>query len=81
MTEIPFVLRGNHITLDALLKATGLAHSGGAAKQMVQEGQVRVDGLVETRRSCKLKAGTVVAVTGHQVRLLPHGEQPLPSRH
>ncbi len=78
MTPIDFELRSEHISLDALLKATGLAHSGGAAKQMVQEGQVRVDGQVETRRSCKLRAGAVVAVAGQQVRLLPSGEQPLP---
>lgn len=69
MTQIEFELRTEHIALDALLKATGLAHSGGAAKQMVQEGLVQVNGQVETRRSCKLRAGMVVAVHGTRVRL------------
>jgi ribosome-associated protein YbcJ (S4-like RNA binding protein) len=31
MSAVEFVLRGDHITLDALLKATGLAASGGNA--------------------------------------------------
>ena len=76
MTQIEFELRGEHITLDALLKATGLAHSGGGAKMMVTAGQVQVDGQVETRRGCKLRAGTVVAVPGTRVRLLPRAEVP-----
>lgn len=56
------LLRGEYITLDALLKASGLAASGGAAKTLIVGGQVRVDGLVELRRSRKLRAGQVVQV-------------------
>jgi ribosome-associated protein len=70
MTQIEFELRTDHITLDALLKATGLAHSGGGAKVMVISGQVQVDGQVETRRGCKLRPGMVVAVPGTRVRLV-----------
>lgn len=65
----PFELRGEYITLDALLKATGLAPSGGAAKSMIADGAVQVDGAVETRRGRKLRAGTVVAVGGQRVAL------------
>ena len=57
-----FVLRGDHIALDALLKATGAAPSGGAAKVMVDAGAVRVDGVVESRRSRKVRAGQKVVV-------------------
>ncbi|MBU6257204.1 MAG: RNA-binding S4 domain-containing protein [Burkholderiales bacterium] len=57
MTETPFTLRGEHIALDALLKATGLAESGGRAKAMIAAGLVRVDGEVETRKTCKIRAG------------------------
>ena len=46
-----FALRGEHITLDALLKATGLTPSGGAAKMLIAEGAARVNGETETRRS------------------------------
>jgi ribosome-associated protein len=64
-----FDLRTEHITLDALLKATGLASSGGAAKQMIQDGQVQVSGQAETRRGRKLRAGDVVSVGGSHVAL------------
>lgn len=61
---IDFVLRGEHITLDALLKATGLAPSGGAAKALIAGGGVTVDGVVERRRGAKLRAGALVVVGG-----------------
>ena len=69
MTETTFILRGEHITLDALLKATGWAPSGGAAKQLIAAGRVQVDGRVETRRGAKLRAGQRVAMEGRAVRL------------
>ncbi|MED5618524.1 RNA-binding S4 domain-containing protein [Ideonella sp. BN130291] len=69
MNLIDFELRGEHIPLDALLKATGLAGSGGEAKTLVQSGKVQVDGQPELRRTAKLRAGQVVAVTGTRVRL------------
>ncbi len=69
MNIIDFEIRGEYITLDALLKATGIASSGGAAKAMVGEGKVEVDGQTELRKTCKLRAGQVVAVTGNRVRL------------
>jgi len=69
MRVIDFELRGDHIPLDALLKATGLAESGGAAKALVASGKVEVDGQQELRKTAKLRAGQVVALTGVRVRL------------
>lgn len=65
--HVDFVLRGEFIPLDALLKASGLADSGGAAKAMVAAGQVQVDGRAELRKTAKLRAGQVVAVAGVRV--------------
>lgn len=70
MQQIDFALRGDHITLDALLKATGLADSGGSAKIMITSGKVQVDGREELRRGAKLRAGQVVSMHGVRVRLL-----------
>lgn len=64
------VLRGEHITLDALLKATAIASSGGAAKAMIADGEVRVDGQVEHRKTCKLRAGQVVEAGGQRVEIV-----------
>ena len=75
MQLIDFTLRGDFIPLDALLKATGIAPSGGFAKSMVAAGKVQVDGQLELRKTCKLRAGQVVSLTGVRVRI----EGPLPN--
>ena len=66
---IDIELRGEYITLDALLKAAGVAPSGGAAKAMVAQGQVQIDGQPESRKTCKVRAGQVVSVAGDSVRI------------
>lgn len=76
MRSLEFVLRGEYIPLDALLKATGLAGSGGAAKAMVADGLVQVDGRDELRKTCKIRAGQVVAVTGARVRVMADPDAP-----
>jgi ribosome-associated protein len=67
MQLIDFNLRGEHITLDALLKATGLAPSGGVAKRMVADGLVQVDGFDELRKTCKIRSGQVVSLQGARI--------------
>lgn len=70
---LELALRGDHIALDALLKATGLAPSGGAARQMITEGLVRVDGQVELRKTAKLRAGQRVELGDQRVIVTPAG--------
>ena len=67
---VDVALRGEFITLDALLKAAGLVSSGGAAKALIASGGVRVNGAAETRRGRKLRAGDEVAVGERRVRVL-----------
>jgi ribosome-associated protein len=62
-----FILRGEYIELDKLLKATGLAESGGRARMMITEGQVQVDGQPESRKTAKIRAGQVVTLGGEQI--------------
>ncbi len=70
MQAIDFRLRGDHITLDALLKATGLSDSGGAAKALIASGAVQVNGEVDTRRGRKLRDGDQVQLGDQQVKVL-----------
>mgnify|MGYP001555898635 FL=1 len=70
MKAIELGLRAEYITLDALLKATGLATSGGMAKTMIAAGRVQVDGRDELRKTCKLRAGQVVQVGDARVKVL-----------
>ena len=54
------------IKLDALLKFSGLADTGGEAKILVQEGQVTVNGEVCTMRGKKIRPGDRVAIIGEE---------------
>jgi ribosome-associated protein len=60
MPNLDFTLTGDYVELHNLLKITGLADSGGSAKLMVAEGAVTVDGRIELRKTCKIRAGQVV---------------------
>ena len=69
MEEIAFALRGEFITLEALLKASGLVTGGGAAKLLIAAGGVGVNGESETRRGRKLRAGDEVRLGETVVRV------------
>lgn len=60
---------GEMIRLGQLLKLSGLAESGGDARELVAEGVVRVNGEVEMRRGRQLHRGDVVEVDGESVRV------------
>lgn len=70
MKQLEFELRGEFIPLDSLLKATGLADSGGRAKTMVSEGMVQVDGQPESRKTAKIRAGQVVTVDNVRISVM-----------
>lgn len=57
-------LEDEALRLDQFLKIRGMADTGGQAKLLIQGGEVRVNGQVETRRRRKLVAGDVVEVAG-----------------
>jgi ribosome-associated protein len=69
MLVTDFELKGEFIPLDALLKTNGLASSGGTAKAMVAAGQVQVDGQLELRKRCKIRAGQVVSTGDATIRV------------
>ncbi|QEL54714.1 RNA-binding S4 domain-containing protein [Chromobacterium paludis] len=59
-----FKLNSEYIPLCDLLKACNVCHSGGAAKHFIAEGNVSVDGQVELRKTCKIRAGQQVSGDG-----------------
>ena len=73
MQEVDLELRGDYIELDKLLKATGLADSGGQARALIVAGEVRVDGQVELRKTAKMRAGQVVEFAGQRIRVTAPG--------
>jgi ribosome-associated protein len=62
MQEVEFQLNGEFVELNQLLKLVGVCDSGGAGKALVAEGVVAVDGQVELRKTCKIRAGSVVTL-------------------
>jgi ribosome-associated protein len=65
-----FELTGDHVELNQLLKLVGLCDSGGMGKQLVASGAVRVDGIVELRKTCKIRAGQTVAVGDVRIEVI-----------
>ena len=57
-------IQTEYIKLDSLLKFAGLCDTGGFAKELVQQGAVRVNGEVCTMRGKKIRPGDVVAFNG-----------------
>lgn len=70
MQTIDFELDGDYVELNLLLKLVGLCDSGGAGKHLVASGAVRVDGHVELRKTCKIRAGQVVRTGDAEIHVL-----------
>jgi len=70
MKKETFTIDGDYIELMALLKAIGLAETGGHAKFIVDDGEVLRNGEVEFRRRAKLIKGDQLEVSGRKISLL-----------
>ena len=65
MEEI--ILRDDFMKLGQAIKAAGLVESGVEAKIVIQDGEVKVNGVVETQRGKKLFGGEVVEYNGSSI--------------
>jgi ribosome-associated protein len=62
-----FNLTSEYIELIKLLKLMGIAETGGHAKMMVDDGEVFLNGQLESRKRAKLRAGDVVELNGLKI--------------
>lgn len=62
-----FELDEEYIELFKLLKVMGVADSGAHAKMLIEEGQVKRNGEVETRKRAKIVAGEKIEVAGESI--------------
>lgn len=60
-----------NLKLGQALKETGLVQTGGEAKVYIQEGEVLLNGEVETRRGKKLQIGDVIEFLGEKIHITP----------
>ena len=64
-----FKIEGEYIELMALLKALGIAETGGHPKHIVDSGIVYRNGQIETRRRAKLISGDLIQVENSKIKL------------
>ena len=67
---IDFTVKEDFIELIKLLKLEGIADSGAEAKQLVNDLQVKVNGVVEERKRAKLRVNDVVSVSQIQIKII-----------
>ena len=65
-----FKIEGDYIELMALLKALGIAETGGHAKHIVDASEVIRNGQVETRRRAKLISGDLIQIENIKIKLI-----------
>ncbi|MFN8713785.1 MAG: RNA-binding S4 domain-containing protein [Bacteroidota bacterium] len=70
MKKEKFEIEGEYIELIQLLKALNIAETGGQAKMMVDDGEVKLNGETEHRKRAKLRKGDVVEVNAHKIELV-----------
>lgn len=63
-------LRDEFIKLGQALKAAGLVQDGVESKIVIQDGLVKVNGEVDTRRGKKLYDGDVISYKGEDVKII-----------
>jgi ribosome-associated protein len=61
------------VELFKILKFEGVVGSGGEAKSAIENGQVKVNGEVETRKRRKIVAGDLVEFGGEQLKMVLAG--------
>jgi len=65
-----FKITGEYIELIQLLKATGIAQTGGHAKMIVEDELVFRNGELETRKRAKLRAGDLIEIEDDRISLV-----------
>ena len=63
-------LRDEFIKLGQAIKAANLVESGAEAKEVIQEGYVKVNGEVCLQRGKKLVAGDIVSFEGNEIKII-----------
>lgn len=67
---IEITIDSEYIKLDQFLKLADLVSTGGHAKYLIQEGLVKVNGEIETRRGKKLRPQDIVEVEGNTIKVV-----------
>lgn len=70
MSEKEVVIKEEFIRLDALMKLSDLVATGGHAKIVIQNGEVKVNGEICTMRGKKMREGDFFTFDGVKVTVI-----------
>lgn len=68
----PIAITTEYIKLESFLKLANVIESGGMAKSVIQDGEVKVNGEVCTMRGKKLRPGDTVSFAGESFTVTDH---------
>jgi ribosome-associated protein len=68
-----FILNDDYIELVRLIKLLGIVETGGHAKILIDQGEVKLNGQTELRKRAKLRNGDEVEISGRKIRILSSG--------
>lgn len=74
-TRIIAELESEFVELYKILKFEGISDSGGAAKQVIADGLVSVNGEIETRKRKKISAGDQIEVEGQTIEVINKSDE------
>ena len=68
-------IRDEFIKLGQVLKLAGMVESGVEAKNVIQDGRVKVNGQTEIQRGKKIIPGDVIEYAGSSVKVVKYSEK------
>ena len=74
-SEVPVVIQTEFIKLESALKLANVVPSGGIAKNLIQDGEAKVNGEVCTMRGKKLYPGDRIEFMGQKFLICVHEPQ------
>ncbi len=69
MNKIDFDLKAEYIELIKLLKLVRIAESGGQAQLFVENREVKLNDVIETRKRAKLRRNDVVEIFDYRIKI------------
>jgi len=60
-------IRGEFIELATLIKLAGISSTGGQAKLMIENQEVKVNGVIDTRKRAKIRPGDLVEIFDQKI--------------
>ena len=63
-------IRGEFIELATLIKLAGISSTGGQAKLMIENNEVKVNGEIDTRKRAKIRPGDLVEIFDYKISVV-----------